>query len=149
MRPFLRAQPFHRGLKIRDAVFLLQPAHQLRGTIGLGGNAMALSRVQVRRDREITLARQPPGEIADVVVQPPPFLHYDRRRRWLDSRRLGDIRLERARTARVGHFTRDDIFVRHRRSPPSYKMAPAPRRIYSAAATGMKPSVPFLSLIWR
>src|ERR1019366_1492661 len=147
MRPFLRAQPFHRRLKIRDAVFLLQSAHRLRGLVGLGGDAMALSRVQVRRDREVTLARQPPADVADVVVQSPPFLHYDRRRRWLGSRRLSDIRLERARTAPIAHFTRDDIFVRHRRSPRRYKMAPALRGIYSAAATGMKPIAPFLSLI--
>src|SRR5208282_1775786 len=149
MRLFLRAQPLHRGLEIRDAVFLLQSAHQSCGSVGLGGDLVALSRVQVRRDREIALVRQPTGDVADVLVQPPPFLDYDRRRRWLDSRRLGDIRLERARTARIVHFTRDDIFVRHCRLPRRYKRSPALRGIYSAAATGMKPIVPFLSLIWR
>jgi hypothetical protein len=49
--------------------------------LGSVRNAMALARVQVRRDREITLARQPAGDVANVLVQPPPFLHYDRRRR--------------------------------------------------------------------
>src|ERR1700722_5374092 len=73
----LPAQPFHRGLEIRDAVFLLQPAHQARGFVGIGRDLVALARVQVRRDREVALTRQPPRDVADVLVQPPPFLYDD------------------------------------------------------------------------
>src|SRR5260370_13989620 len=75
-RLLLRAQPFHRGLKIRDTVFLLQSAHQLRRRVGISRDLVALSRVEARSDREVTFTREPTRHVSDLFVQPPPLTHH-------------------------------------------------------------------------
>ncbi len=71
---WLGNQIIDRALNILDRPGAVKFHRQLASFVWLGGFPPA---IQVWRQRDEALAREAPGDILDVVVQPPPFLNHD------------------------------------------------------------------------
>src|SRR5581483_3404120 len=95
--------------QVVDAVGLVEFRHQLAGDVGILGDLVALARVEVGGDGKVTLLGETAGNVADMIVEPPPLLDHDHRRTRAAALLMGDEGFELAGLAGKGHLVADEL----------------------------------------